>query len=82
LTLRDLETLVTPPAGVGDALDVNDRCAVADTRELPAVLAATLPRLPVGLAYRISGTDLVLLDVDAELVVDLLTGALAPLVYV
>jgi len=41
----------------------------------PAVLAV-LPPLPDALQYRFVGADLVLLDVDANLVVDILPGAL------
>jgi hypothetical protein len=35
-----------------------------------------LPGLPVELEYRLHGTDLVLLDVEANLVVDILRDAL------
>lgn len=41
---------------------------------LPAVLAA-LPPLPAELEYRFVGRDLVLIDVDADLVVDILRDA-------
>jgi hypothetical protein len=42
---------------------------------LSAVLG-TLPELPVEMNYRFDGSDLVLLDVDADLVVDVLEDAL------
>jgi hypothetical protein len=84
LTGRDLETLVNrhSSAAPAEALDVNARCRSAETGELPPVLLAVLPRLPAGLEYRLSGADLVLLDAEAELVVDLIVDALVPLVYV
>jgi hypothetical protein len=43
----------------------------------PSVLAA-LPELPEELEYRFVGADLVLIDVPANLVVDILEGALTP----
>ena len=43
----------------------------------PSVLAA-LPDLPEELEYRFVGADLVLIDVPANLVVDILDGALTP----
>jgi hypothetical protein len=43
----------------------------------PSVLAA-LPELPEELEYRFVGADLVLIDVRANLVVDVLEGALTP----
>jgi hypothetical protein len=41
----------------------------------PSMLVA-LPQLPEGLEYRFVGADLVLVDVRADLVVDILRGAL------
>ena len=41
----------------------------------PACLAAVLPRLPEELEYRVVGVTLVLVDVHANLVVDVLHGA-------
>jgi hypothetical protein len=43
----------------------------------PSVLAA-LPELPEELEYRFVGADLVLIDIPANLVVDILEGALTP----
>ena len=43
----------------------------------PSVLAA-LPELPEELEYRFVGADLVLIDIRANLVVDILEGALTP----
>jgi hypothetical protein len=41
----------------------------------PSMLAV-LPRLPEGLEYRFVGTDLVLVDLRSDLVIDILEGAL------
>lgn len=50
------------------------------SRVLPCVLA-WLPPLPAGLEYRFVHTDLVLVDVDATLIVDILPNALRELSY-
>jgi hypothetical protein len=41
-----------------------------------AIVLDTLPRLPTAMSYRLDGLDLMLVDVDADLVVDVLEGAL------
>jgi hypothetical protein len=43
---------------------------------MPGCLIAALPPLPAALQYRFVDRDLVLLDLDADLVVDILTDAL------
>jgi hypothetical protein len=43
---------------------------------LPSRLAMQLPPLPVAIEYRLVGASLVLWDVDAEIVIDVLPGAL------
>ena len=48
-----------------------------DNAMWPSVLAA-LPQLPEELEYRFAGTDLVLIDIPANLVIDILDGALTP----
>jgi hypothetical protein len=48
-----------------------------NTRPWPALLAA-LPALPQELEYRVVGSALVLVDVHADLVLDVLTDALPP----
>ena len=54
------------------SLRVNDSFARAAAKPvLPCILEA-LPRLPSELEYRIVGTDLVLIDVHAGLIVDIL----------
>lgn len=45
---------------------------------VPPYLLAALPALPTGLQYRIVDRDLILLDLDANLVVDILKDALPP----
>jgi hypothetical protein len=87
LTGRDIEALVgsfAPDEGeeFPAAPVVNGWYPVRETHELPPVLLAVLPRLPVHLEYRAAGTDLVLIDVDAELVVDVIIDVFAPPVYV
>ena len=54
---------------------VNEPCAPADTRELPDVLLRKLPPLAPELQYRLVHFDLVLWDVHAYLVVDVLPDA-------
>ena len=54
---------------------VNDRYVWATDTELPAALVSALPPLPRELAYKVAGSDLVLLDVYANLVVDVLENA-------
>ena len=46
------------------------------TQEMPFVLLAALPGLPAGLHYRLIDHDLLLWDVDANLIVDVLPDAL------
>lgn len=45
---------------------------------MPPYLLSALPALPAGLQYRIVDRDLILLDLDANLVVDILKDALPP----
>jgi hypothetical protein len=46
------------------------------THEMPYVLLTALPALPAGLQYRLIDHDLLLWDVDANLIVDVLPDAL------
>jgi hypothetical protein len=46
---------------------------------VPPLLLAKLPRLPEGVEYRFMGRDLVLRDVHANLIVDFVDGAAAPI---
>ena len=47
------------------------------THEVPALLLQQLPVLPGGLQYRVVDHDLAILDVDANLVLDVLPAAIA-----
>jgi hypothetical protein len=59
-------------------LRVNDAYpAGIPLQSTPPTLLTNLPKLPKELQYRIAGRDLVLLDVDANLVVDFIPGAVA-----
>lgn len=58
---------------------VNSRVRASEYSNVtPMALLKVLPALPRELAYRLHGRDLLLVDVDAELVVDLLPEALPP----
>jgi hypothetical protein len=46
------------------------------THEMPFVLLARLPALPTGINYRLIDHDLLLWDVDANLIIDVLPDAL------
>ena len=46
-----------------------------EVREFPALLARALPPLPARLEYRLIGSDLVLRDVEADLIVAVLRDA-------
>jgi hypothetical protein len=46
-------------------------------QSMPPSLLENLPRLPAEIEYRITGRDLILLDVKASLVVDVLPGVFA-----
>ena len=67
--LADTERGAQPPV-------VNEPFSWANGNVMPAVLIAALPELPDALQYRLVGADLVLIDIDASLVVDVLRRAL------
>ena len=46
------------------------------THEMPFVLLSALPALPAGIQYRLIDRDLLLWDVDANLIIDVLPDAL------
>lgn len=46
------------------------------TQEMPSVLLTVLPDLPAGIVYRLIDHDLLLWDVDANLIIDVLPDAL------
>ena len=65
------------PAPGAVPLDVNARYPDgAPLPTVPATLLANLPELPKGLEYRFIGKDLVLLDSDANLIVDYIRNAI------
>jgi len=84
---RAIATSGLPPAGVFVALNLGDRegtpepqingrfPAMRYVRVWPALLAA-LPELPEELQFHFVGRDLVLVDIHADLVVDILKDAL------
>jgi hypothetical protein len=57
-------------------LKVNDNCSWSSATAMLACVLEALPPLPPELAYRMAGADLVLIDVGASLVVDILPSAL------
>lgn len=59
-------------------LRVNDRFTGVRHVQVWPVLLAVLPALPAELVYRFVGRDLVVVDLHADLVVDILKGALPP----
>ena len=50
--------------------------AAVGTQPLPGCVSSVLPRLPEELEYRSAGVALILLDTHANMVVDVLDGAL------
>jgi hypothetical protein len=64
-----------PPAGWRPA--VNGTLDWFSTGATPHVILEALPELPDELQYRFVGLDLVLLDVDANLIVDILPAAVS-----
>jgi hypothetical protein len=67
--LDDTEEGARPPV-------VNERFSWALGTAMPPSLIAALPDLPEELEYRLVGPHLVLIDIDANLVVDILRDAL------
>ena len=57
---------------------INDAFPWAVGHLMPACVIQALPALPGELGDRLAGTDLVLIDIDANLVIDILRDALAP----
>ena len=71
--------LLRPPDEDGDpppAPSVNGRFAWRTAVVTPACVLATLPSLPEELQYRFVGRDLVLVDIEANLIVDVLADVL------
>jgi len=66
---------VGPETSVMNSIVPRASDSAAGTVSLPACLASALPKLPPELEYRAAGVALVLIDVHAGLVVDVLHGA-------
>ena len=64
------------PAGGMWSETVNEAFPWALSRMLPPCVQNALPELPIELQYRVVGVDLVLVDLHANLIVDILRGAL------
>ena len=73
--LTEVEEDEAPPAGWRPA--VNGSLDWFSTGPTPPSILNALPPLPSGLQYRFVGRDLVLLDVDANLIVDILAEAVS-----
>ena len=70
LAIEELEAPLPAPVVYGRWLEG------APLPTMPVDLLAELPRLPAGLEYRFVNRDLVLLDVDADLIVDFVSDAI------
>jgi hypothetical protein len=62
---------------VGYRPEINTGYPQWATHEMPFVLLSALPALPAGIQYRLIDHDLLLWDVDANLIIDVLPNALA-----
>jgi hypothetical protein len=71
--LADLRSETMPGAPLPA---VNERFAWQLGAAMPPCVLAALPELPKELQYRLVGRDLILIDLDATLVIDILPGAL------
>jgi hypothetical protein len=74
LLLADLYEECEMPAGYRPL--VNTPYPFWATHEVPLVLLASLPMLPAGIQYRLIDQDLLLWDVNADLIIDVLPDAL------
>ena len=70
-----VEALSLEPAQAGRSMSVNDTFPWAASRLLPSCLQDGLPDLPIELQYRLVGMDLMLVDLHAGLIVDVLRSA-------
>jgi hypothetical protein len=86
LRARLAEAMAGRDIGVGSAGDegwpaavVNEPFAEEASRAVPPLLLQALPPLPGGIEYRQLGADLVLWDIHADIVIDVLVDAFRPL---
>lgn len=77
LDVADLLPHDVQPAAV--ALRVNDTMPWRVSGAMPAAILAVLPALPPELQYRFVGADLLLIDIHAALIVDILRDAAVPI---
>ena len=75
MLLRDL--FEEHPRTWGYSVRVHESYPSWATREVPALLLRRLPALPEELEYRVVDHDLAIVDADANLVLDVLTAAIA-----
>jgi hypothetical protein len=76
---RDAKALLEDDAPAAGAVPLKVNARYPEGTPLPTVpatLLLNLPTLPEGVEYRIIGKDLVLLDVDAQLIVDFMRNAI------
>jgi hypothetical protein len=76
---RDVAVVVGPCAGEPWSpadLVLNEPLGEGASCPVPVLLLEALPPVPGGLEYRVVGPDLVLWDVHAEIVIDVLRDAL------
>jgi hypothetical protein len=73
--LAILHDLLVESELVGYRPHVNTGLPDGATHEMPSVLLAALPALPEGIVYRLIDLNLVLWDMDADLIVDVLPDA-------
>lgn len=72
----NLPTKAGPPRAL--VVAVGQRLAAGRTAPVPKVIAAVLPPIPDDLGYRLTGADLVLLDLRTYVVVDAVRGWRVP----
>ncbi len=71
-----LRDLTSESPALPAMLEVNGRFDWRFGAAMPGCVIAALPALPAELQYRFVGRDLVLVDIEARLIVDILPGAL------
>ena len=74
---QETKDIMSEDAATGVPLKVNSKYPeTATVTTMPPNVLKQLPVLPEGLEYRIVGSTLILRDIDANLVVDYMTGAI------
>jgi hypothetical protein len=78
---RDVAKIIGPLDDESWTVDtpvVNEPFRAELSRAVPSLVLQALPPLPGGIEYRITGTNLVLWDVHADIVIDILPCAFCP----